>query len=134
MYRLVIPAFVLLIGSAASSATLSSSQSHQDAKDALALAKAVDGLTPGKPIECIDQYRVRDTSRFGNKILYQYSRNEKYLTDTGGGCFGLRQGDAIITQSTANMMCSGDIVRTADLTTRTPSGSCTFGAFTPYTR
>jgi hypothetical protein len=133
MYRLIIPVLALIAGSAALSAGHDAG-SRLNAKEQAALDKALAGFTAGKPVECINQTRVRDTQRFGDKLLYQFSPREKYLTDTGGGCSGLRQGDAIITRSSIAQFCRGDIVRTADLMTHTPSGSCSFGSFTPYTR
>ncbi|HSI17792.1 MAG TPA: hypothetical protein VK980_08490 [Sphingomonas sp.] len=130
MFRFVIPAALLLVGSAALSAD--SYRARQEARDAAALAKALDGLTPGKPTSCIDPRRINDTQRIGDKILYKTSRRELYVNDTGGGCFGLRNGDAIVTKSYTGQFCRGDIVQTVDLPARVPSGSCTFGDFVPY--
>ena len=130
MFRLIIPAALLLVGSAALSAD--SYRARQEARDAAALAKALDGLTPGKAMTCIDPRRVNETQRIGDKILYKTSRHELYVTDTGGGCFGLRNGDAIITKSYSGQFCRGDIVRTVDLPAHIPSGSCAFGDFVPY--
>ena len=130
MFRLIIPAALLLAGSAALSAD--SYRERQEARDAAALAKALDGLTPGKAMTCIDPRRINDTQRIGDKILYKTSRSELYVTDTGGGCFGLRNGDAIITKSYSGQFCRGDIVRTVDLPAHIPSGSCAFGDFVPY--
>jgi hypothetical protein len=105
---------------------------EQAAKDKAQLDKALAGMTPGKPQDCIQPYRARDTSRIGDTILYKYSPREIYRVDTGGGCFGLRRGDAIVTKSTTGQLCRGDIVRTVDLVSHIPSGSCSFGAFIPY--
>ena len=57
---------------------------------------------------------------------------EATRTDTNGGCFGLRRGDAIVTRTYTGQLCRGDILQTVDLVSRIPSGSCTFGAFTHY--
>jgi hypothetical protein len=130
MFRLIIPAALLLVGSAALSAD--SYRQREEARDNADLAKALAGYTPGKPMTCIETTRIRDTQRVGDKIIYKYSSREMYVNDTGGGCFGLRSGDAIITKSYTGQFCRGDIVRTADLTTHTPSGSCAFGDFVPY--
>ena len=130
MYRLIIPAALLLVGSAALSAD--SYRARQEARDSAALAKALAGLTPGKAMNCIDPRRINDTQRIGDKILYKASRREVYVNDTGGGCSGLRNGDAIVTKSYNGQFCRGDIVRTVDLGAHMPSGSCTFGDFVPY--
>jgi hypothetical protein len=130
MYRMIIPAVLLFAGTAALSAD--SYRARQEAHDAAALAKALDGMTPGKPTTCINPRLINDTQRIGDKILYKTSQRQLYVTDTGGGCFGLRNGDAIITKSFGGDFCRGDIVRTVDLPSRMPSGSCTFGDFVPY--
>lgn len=130
MYRFILPAALLFAGSAALSND--SYRARQEAQDAAALAKALAGLTPGKATSCIDPRRVNETQRIGDKILYKTSRNEVYVNDTGGGCFGLRNGDAIVTKSYTGQLCRGDIVQTVDLPAHIPSGSCAFGDFVPY--
>lgn len=133
MYRFVLPALLLVSGTAALSGDQGYRQ-RQAAKDQLALDRALAGLVPGTPKQCIDQRRFFDTQRVGDTILYKYSRREIYRTDTSGGCFGMRSGDAIVTRTTTGSICRGDIVRTIDLASRVPSGSCVFGAFIPYKR
>ena len=130
MYRFVIPAVLLLVGSAALSAD--SYRARQEAHDAAALAQALDGMTPGAPTSCINPRLINDTQRIGDKILYKTSRREVYVSDTGGGCFGLRNGDAIVTKSYTGEFCRGDIIHTVDLPAHMPTGSCTFGDFVPY--
>ncbi|MEO5867377.1 MAG: hypothetical protein ABIS14_07810 [Sphingomonas sp.] len=132
MYRYIFPAIALIAGTAALSAD--NYHQRQDAKDQAELAKALTGFTPGRPTSCIPQNRVRDTQRVGDTILYKVSSRQLYRTDTGGGCFGLRNGDAMITKSFTGQFCRGDIIRTVDLPSRVDSGSCTFGDFTPYTK
>lgn len=130
MYRFILPVALLLAGSAAVSKD--SYRERQAAQDRVELAKALAGYTAGKPTSCIDPRRITETQRIGDKIIYKFSRREMYVTDTGGGCFGLRSGDAIVTKSYSGQFCRGDIVRTVDLPTHTPSGSCSFGDFVPW--
>jgi hypothetical protein len=133
MIRLFLPVLLLSVGSAALSAdTRTTSQERQAAKDKAELDKRLAGLVPGKPEQCMQQTRYRDSTRVGDTILYSATRNDVYRTDTNGGCFGLRRGDAIITRSYTGQLCRGDILQTVDLVSRIPSGSCTFGAFTRY--
>ncbi len=130
MYRFIIPAALLFAGSAAVSAD--SYRQREEARDNAALAKALDGFTPGKPMSCLSPHRITETQRIGDKILYKTSRREVYVNDTGGGCFGLRNGDAIVTKSYTGQFCRGDIVTTVDLPANMPSGSCAFGDFVPW--
>jgi len=133
MIRLLLPVLLLTVGSAALSAdNRSTSQERQAAKDQAELDKRLAGLVPGKPEQCMSQTRYRDSTRIGDTILYSATKNDVYRTDTNGGCFGLRRGDAIVTRTYTGQLCRGDILQTVDLVSRMPSGSCTFGPFTRY--
>lgn len=132
MFRFVLPAILLIAGTAALSADSKGYEARRAVAEQAQLDKALAGLVPGKPQDCLYQRTGYDTQRVGDKILYKRSRSEIYVTDTGGGCFGLRNGDAIVTKSYTSQLCRGDIVRTVDLTSRFPTGSCTFGEFVPY--
>jgi|UniRef100_UPI0035CBC112 hypothetical protein len=132
MIRYLLPALLLIGGTAALSADSKDYEARQAAQDKVALDKELAGLVPGKPQTCIDTFRYRDSTRVGDKILYKNGRNDVMVSDTGGGCFGLRRGDAIVTKSYTSQACRGDIVRTVDMVSRFPSGSCSFGDFIPY--
>ncbi|WP_426264092.1 hypothetical protein [Sphingomonas sp. PWP1-2] len=134
MFRFILPLIVLAGASAALSADSKEYRAREAARDQVELDKQLAGLVPGKPQSCIDTFRYRDSTRVGDRILYKNGRNDVMVNDTGGGCFGLRRGDAIITKTFGSQFCRGDIVRTADLITSTPSGSCSFGDFVPYRR
>lgn len=135
MYRVVLPAILLFAGSAALSADSRGYAAREAAADRARLDHALAGLVPGKPQQCLHQFpTLYDTQRFGDTILYRRSDHEVYRTDTGGGCFGLRRGDAIITKTTTGELCRGDIIQTVDLVEHIPSGSCSFGEFVPYTK
>lgn len=132
MVRFILPALLLIGGASALSADTKGYEARQAAQDKVDLDKQLSGLVPGKPQSCIDPIRYRETTRVGDTILYKNGRNDVMRTDTGGGCFGLRRGDAIVTNTFSSQFCRGDIVRTVDLVSHVPSGSCVFGDFTPY--
>jgi len=136
MIRLLLPVLLMTVGSAALSAdnrtTSQEREERQAGKDRAELDKRLAGLVPGKPEQCIQQTRYRESTRVGDTILYSATKNDVYRTDTNGGCFGLRRGDAIITRTYTGQLCRGDILQTVDLVSRIPSGSCTFGPFTRY--
>lgn len=135
MYRFILPALLLAGSTAALSADTGGYEARRAAAEQVKLDKALAGLVPGRPQACLYQDRIGyQTERYGDTILYRKSRSEVYRVDTGGGCFGLSRGDAIITNTFSNQLCRGDIVRTVDLVSRTPSGSCSFGDFVPYKR
>lgn len=132
MVRFILPAILLLGGASALSADTKGYQARQDAKDKIDLDKQLAGLVPGKPQACIDPVRYRETTRVGDTILYKNGRNDIMRNDTGGGCFGLRRGDAIVTRTFGSQLCRGDIVQTVDMVSRVQSGSCAFNDFVPY--
>lgn len=98
------------------------------------IADALKGLTPGKPLTCIDQSRVQNIKTFENTILYQYSPREIYRNDTSGGCAGLRYGDIVVSRTPTGQLCRGDIIHTVSPGSNMPSGSCGLGSFIPYRR
>lgn len=132
MFRFILPALLLLGGTAALSADSKGYAAREAAKDKLDLDKQLSGLVAGKPRSCIDQSRYRDSTRVGDTILYMNGRSDIMRNDTSGGCMGLRRGDTIVTRSYSGQLCRGDIVQTVDLVGHFPTGSCSFGDFVPY--
>jgi hypothetical protein len=131
--RALILTLVLLAGCAPTMAQRERMAQDQ-ARDQAKLDAALAGLTPGQPQSCVNPTDLRsaNTETFGNTILYKVTRNLIYRNDTSGGCFGLSRDDIIVTKSYTGQMCRGDIVRTIDRASRTPSGSCAFGDFVQY--
>jgi hypothetical protein len=132
MIRLLFPVLLMSLGGAALSADHRAAPAREAAKDKAELDRRLAGLVADKPEQCVQQTRYRDSTRIGDTILYISTKNDLYRTDTNGGCFGLRRGDAIVTKTYTGQLCRGDILQTVDLVSRIPSGSCTFGAFTHY--
>lgn len=126
--------FLLLTPLLAGCAADQSGRSAADARQVARIAHALQGLTPGKPRSCIQQSRVNQVKTFKDTILYEYSPREIYRNDTSGGCTGLRYGDTIVSKTSGDQLCQGDIIHTISLSSRVPSGSCGLGAFIPYRR
>lgn len=127
MRMLYLMPFLMLLGGTQSVAGLPDGET-----DEARLAVALKGLSPGNPQNCINLHETRDMARFGDKVVYRVGRKLAYVTDTGGGCYGLDQGDAFVTETITGQLCRGDIAHTVDLISRTDSGSCVIGEFTPY--
>jgi len=137
MRRLLVSAPTLLLVLLAGCAATPQEQSRmatEHAREEAKIAVALKGLQPGKPRDCIEPRDATSTEVHGDTILYRTGRQLIYRTDTGGGCFGLSRDDIIVTVSTTGQLCRGDIVRTIDRSSRMPSGSCSFGDFTPYSK
>lgn len=98
----------------------------------VSLDKELAGLVPGKPQECLDQFRSQQMIGYGPTIVYKVSRGLKYRSDTAGGCERIGRGDVLVTRSYSGRLCRGDIGQTFDPVSRFPTGSCSMGAFVPY--
>lgn len=109
--------------------------SDRDADNQAKLAKALAGLTPGKPESCVPlSYPTLSTQSIGKELLYKRDRNTIYVNHTTGGCEGAANGDILVQVEHEGRPCSGDIIRTVDSTSRFTTGSCALGQFVPYTR
>jgi hypothetical protein len=103
------------------------------AKQAGKLDKALAGLTPGEPVDCISRFPSSNLTVVSDSVLlYRVSSRLIYRNDLIGSCSGLARGDTLITKSWGAQLCRGDLARSADLTIGIPTGSCAIGSFTPY--
>lgn len=132
MLRYLLP--LLALAGCAMTPREAAQRDARDAKDLTRLAERLRGYEPGKPQSCIGAFnRNRNVTVYGDTLVYRDGA-KLYRTDTGGGCFGLRRDDIIVTRSFTGQICRGDIVTTVDRTSGFNSGSCTYGDFIPYTK
>lgn len=132
MIRMLLP--VLATGLLSACAATPEQQAAAERRDVQAREKldaALDGFTAGTPTACMPFNNTRRTRYFGDTILYQVSGRLIYRTDTNGGC-SLDRDDILVTQSPMGRLCSGDIARTVDRTSRFMTGACAIGEFVPY--
>ena len=128
MYRAIIP--IVLLGGIASAATPLASPASEPATGDL--DRALTGLSPGKPQDCIRQLDARSSRIYGNTVLFRVSSGLTYRNDTRGGCTNSGFQTAFQTSTTSNRLCAGDVGRTFDPTAGILTGSCTLGPFVPY--
>jgi hypothetical protein len=127
----------ILLGACAATPQEAERTAMAQADTAAALDRELAGLVPGEPSACLPEpLRVQVASRtYGPTIVYAVSRDVKYRTDTSGGCERAGRGrDVLVTQTTLNRSCRGDIARTVDPVTGFQTGACSFGDFVPYRR
>jgi hypothetical protein len=124
---------VLALALATVSAAPAPHQSASDQRDQAALDKAIAGLTPGTPVHCINQRDVTSTEIHGDKIVYELGRHRKWVNQTNGTCGG-HSDDILVTRSTMNRYCEGDIVTLRDRVAGMTTGGCSLGKFVPYTK
>jgi hypothetical protein len=98
------------------------------------LAKALSGLSPQAPAQCISQYRTQQVRSYGPAIVYTVSPRLKYVSQTAGGCdhIGGSGNNIFVTRTTTGQLCSGDIAQTVDRASGFFTGSCSFGEFVAY--
>lgn len=130
-WMLILPALIF-VGSAGAS-TGPSKLSQQQAADQQKLAALLEGFSPVETNNCVSERTLNGGSdRVGDTILYRVSPKLIYRNDTSGGCFGLAQGDILVTRSYGGNLCRGDIASTVDPASRISTGSCALGSFTTY--
>ncbi len=97
------------------------------------IAKALNGREAGTPVDCIPLQQIQSTQIFDRTaILYKVGRTWYLNRPTSGATF-LDGGDILVTDTRSPNLCSIDIVRLIDQSTRFPSGSLGLGKFVPYT-
>lgn len=97
------------------------------------LQKALAGLVPGKPIDCIPLSPTQDSQTFDGAILYRFGAT-RYLNRFSGGCDVRANFDTLIVRSYGSQLCRGDIARIVEAGTPIERGSCVFDDFTPYAK
>ena len=134
MRSLMLVPFVALAACAQSPAeTARAEQAAQAAQ--IGLNKALSSLTPGATSSCMPiNYQESHIEAYGPTILYRIGRGLVYRTDTAGGCERIARGDILVTRQVQGRPCRGDIATTVDRTSRSFTGSCSFGDFTAYRR
>lgn len=127
----LLPAIILTAGCTQTQADVERA-AVRDADVQAKLDKQLAGLVPGKPETCISQFPQKQSSGYGDTILYRVNNGLVYRSDTNGGCSGIARGDVLVTRTPSGQLCRGDIAQTFDQQSRFPTGSCSFGDFVPY--
>lgn len=98
--------------------------------DAQRLEKALAGLEPGKPVDCIELRDARGTEAFGDTLLFRSGQKLVYRNEAPGCDSGL--GETFVTRTHGTRLCRGDVITKVDLHTGFQSGFCIAKSFTPY--
>ncbi len=133
MIRLAIPLLILAAGGAATAAVGAAQQRPDPAM--AKIERSLAGLSPGAPQTCVRRDQITEIRTADDVILYVGGRNRMFRNDVVGHCPGLKRGDVVVSLNTdSRTYCRGDIVQTRAPTGGAFSGSCTLGAFIPYTK
>ena len=100
------------------------------------LTEALAGRVPGKPVNCLPNYRANDMQIIDDwTILFKDGRTV-YVQNPRGGCPGIasRRNVLVTRLRGTTQLCSGDISHLIDPSSGIGGGSCVFSEFVPYTR
>lgn len=98
------------------------------------IAKALEGRVAGKPVDCIPLRQIQSTEIFDRTAILYKVGGTWYLNRPASGANFLDRNDILLTDTHSSNLCSIDIVRLIDQSTRFPSGSLGLGKFVPYTK
>ena len=123
--------FALTIGSFLIAAGAAHAAPKEDPQ--VRLARALDGLAPGEPIDCISMHNIRSSKIIdGTAILYETIGGTVYVNRPTNGAESLRRNDALVTDTRSSRLCSIDVVRLYDSSARFQTGVVFLGDFVPY--
>ena len=98
------------------------------------LAKALEGRTPGKPVDCISLNRARSSQIYeGTAIVYQ-DGSTLYVNRPSTGAESLRRDDILVSKTYTDQLCRIDTIRLLDQGSRFERGFVGLGQFVPYTK
>ena len=100
------------------------------------LAKLLAGKSAGSPISCLPSYNANDMQIIdGRNVAFRMGGRTVYMMQLSSGCHLLGAGGyALLTKQFGGMgMCSGDIARVVDTSSRMTVGSCGIERIIPYT-
>ena len=105
----------------------------RSARGAAELAKAIEGRTAGKPVDCLNLRDIRSTRIIDRTaIIYETIGGTIYVNKPDGGASSLDKWDVLITDTHSTQLCDIDIVRLYDTAARIETGFVNLGEFVPY--
>ncbi|MFC3713049.1 hypothetical protein ACFOMD_10725 [Sphingoaurantiacus capsulatus] len=97
------------------------------------MAKALEGRTAGEPVKCLNLRDIRSTQIIkGTAILYETNGGVIYVNTPRGGAQSLDKWDVLVTNTHSSQLCSIDVVRLYDTSSRIQTGFVNLGEFVPY--
>lgn len=109
-------------------------QAATDRSPEARLARATAGRVAGAPVDCIYLRDIRSSQIIdGQAIVYDTGRTVYVNRPTSGGST-LRRDQVLVTDTHSPQLCSIDIVRLYDTSSRFQTGTVGLGKFVPYTR
>jgi hypothetical protein len=98
------------------------------------LARALEGRVAGKPVRCINLNSVRSSRIIDRTAILYETGGTIYVNRPSGARRSLDRWDTLVTRPFGSRLCSVDIVRLYDTTSRMQTGFVFLGEFVPYRR
>jgi hypothetical protein len=100
-----------------------------------ALSTALRDYEPaGPPVDCVQMRQLAGNKSAGDAIIFEgTTRDRLWVNRSPGGCPELRD-RALVTHTTSDQLCRGDIATVLDPVSRVTYGGCGLGDFQPYRR
>lgn len=108
---------------------------QQALKDQQELSVRLAGRVAGPARDCLPSYRANKQMNISDNVILFDVGGTIYRNDPPGGCPGLGSGQyALVLHPVGSSLCRGEIAQVRDTMSGNFRGSCTLGAFVPYTR
>lgn len=121
----------LLLGATLLAATPAAAAAPR-APDEAKLARTLEGLVPGEPVDCVNLRDVRSTQIIDRTAIVYDTGRTLYVNRPRGGRESLSDWDVLVTETHSNRLCSIDVVKLYDPGARMLSGLVFLGEFVPY--
>jgi hypothetical protein len=119
-----------LLGSTLAIGSVSAARRTPDER----LAQAITGRVAGAPVDCIYLRDIRSSQIIDGKAIVYDTGRTLYVNSPDSGATSLRSSDVLVTDTHSSQLCSIDIVRLYDSSSRFFTGSVGLGKFVPYTK
>jgi hypothetical protein len=128
---------VILAGAALAVAACTMSEpteADRTAREA-AISTALRDYEPaGPPVTCVQMRQLAGNKSAGDAIIFEGTTRERlWVNRPAGGCPDLRD-HALVTRTSSDQLCRGDIATVLDPVSRVTYGGCGLGDFQPYRR
>jgi hypothetical protein len=95
----------------------------------------LNGRTPGKPVDCIDEDAAGPALVFNpTTVLFRESGRRIWRMQPDGACQALRPGVRLTIFNIGRRLCAGDRFNVSPIGSTISSAQCRMGPFTPYDR
>lgn len=98
------------------------------------LTKILADRVAGPPVDCIEQHAIDSAEVVDGTAIVYRDGNRLYVNRPTSGAEGLDRDDILVTDTHSSELCSIDVVRLIDRTSRFERGFVGLGKFVPYVK